>query len=440
MKYKASISITVLLALVAGAVVFAKRNPPVELMPTPTLISTGAVRPFEANPHLDPSTRLPVLFVTNRLPLLPPPDARYSILPGKELRFGVAHVRIGDDTLDWPALYKLSTTSNGGPRPLLRVERFDEQAKLGDDEEVGTDGPVRAFFDRVNTLIDQTPDRDVLVYVHGANSNVPRAASHAAQFRHFTGRRMVVILFAWPSAESLLRYATDVRNARFTVPVFARFLTLLADNTRAERIDVIAYSAGAQVVSPALALLSRELGGDAQRLRIGEVYFAAPDVDTRAFVADMAHYLPFVGAVTLSVNLNDRVLGIVQRRAGASRAGRPDLTELSDEDSRFLLDASGRAADESPFDLLNVQPETLPYMSTTAHAFWYDDPWVSSDILIKLQAHLRPERRALEANRAPDGVRYWTFPGDYPARLPTTVGRPAVPAEAAPPPPEAAQP
>ena len=125
--------------------------------------------------------------------------------------------------------------------------------------------------------------------MHGSNNTVPRAAAQAAQLRHFTGRRMVVLAFLWPSAGSILKYFTDVGNAAASVDPFVRLIELLAANTQAADIDVLAYSAGAQIVSPALARLGtarprRNARAVAPAPAPGAVYFAAPDIDTRRFV------------------------------------------------------------------------------------------------------------------------------------------------------------
>jgi esterase/lipase superfamily enzyme len=46
-----------------------------------------------------------------------------------------------------------------------------------------------------------------------------------------------------------------VKHAAKTAPLFARFIKQLARHTDAANINILAYSAGAQVASPALALL-----------------------------------------------------------------------------------------------------------------------------------------------------------------------------------------
>ena len=97
---------------------------------------------------------------------------------------------------------------------------------------------------------------------------------------------MVVLALLWPSAGSILKYFTDVVNAAASVDPFVRLLELLAANTDANRIDVLAYSTGAQIVSPALAMLGTPGQGETPeqprpRLRLGPICFAAPDTDTR---------------------------------------------------------------------------------------------------------------------------------------------------------------
>jgi esterase/lipase superfamily enzyme len=129
-------------------------------------------------------------------------------------------------------------------------------------------------------------------------------AAQAAQLRHFTGRRIVVLAFVWPSAGSLLRYFTDVGNAKASVKPFARLVEMLAEHTDASAIDVLAYSAGAQVVSPALALLgtSPRPGEKRQqlreRLRLKNIYFAAADIDTRQFINELGMYVDIVKGVS----------------------------------------------------------------------------------------------------------------------------------------------
>ena len=247
---------------------------------------------------------------------------------------------------------------------------------------------------------------------------MPRGAAQAAQLRHFTGRRMVVLAFLWPSAGSIARYFTDVANAAASVDAFVRLIELLAANTQAARIDVLAYSAGAQIVSPGLARLGTPRPGESreqlrQRLRLAQIYFAAPDVDTRQFVDDLARYVKVVDRVSVAANLNDSALRFASLVHRASRAGRPNPTELDVAQTEFLLEASS----ELGFDLLKVDPNAIPQLPQNSHAFWYEDPWVSSDLLGLMLLSAAPPHRGLEPANTDMGTVYWTFPSDFDERV-----------------------
>ena len=190
----------------------------------------------------------------------PATSRHYTILPGDNLHLGVATLNIGGGSKTWELLYQLSTTEDAGAkeRPALILDSMHEMAVVDGNLASPLDSPEgKEFFQQINDAIDKSVDKDLMVYVHGANTSVERAAGQAAQYRHFTGRNSVVLMFAWPSAENFMRYATDVANARRSEPKFARLLELLSRHTKAQGINVLAYSAGAMVASPGLARLDQ---------------------------------------------------------------------------------------------------------------------------------------------------------------------------------------
>lgn len=400
------------------AIALAGCQPRVYLMPTPAALRTGEHDPFKVNPLLEKTNRVQVVYATNRLPVGLPDARAYTILPSDILHLGVATLRIGSEGSSWEELYKLSTSPVEAERPEIELENLREVIRLAKDDDIKRLPPkAQAAFDNLNAVLTQALDKDVMVYVHGANSNVFRAAAQAAQYHHFTGRNSVVVTFAWPSTGSILQYGTDVENARRSVPVFARFIELLARHTQAKNINILAYSAGAQVASPGLALVAELAAGETReaarkRLRLGEIYYAAPDVDFKAFVEHLPRYIDLVRNVTLSVNLDDRTLAFAQLHHGVSRAGRPDPTELTPEETQWIIAASNRPH----FDVISVEPADIPQLSGGAHSFWYGNPWVSSDVLIQFLAHARPAQRGLTENQK-EGFRWWTFPKDYDQRV-----------------------
>ncbi|MGB5883122.1 MAG: alpha/beta hydrolase [Desulfobulbales bacterium] len=408
-----------LLFLVAGC------QPKVYLMPTPAALQTGEHDPFARNPELEETNRVVVAYATNRMGVGPEDDRKYITLFDGYLRLGTAQIRIGSVNKTWKDIYSLSTSRERQSDIRLDLEAAKELAELNSAAPIDELSPeARLFFEGLNEALDRSLDKDLILYVHGANNNFYRASAQAAQFHHFTGRNSVVLFYAWPSAESFLRYAVDVNNAGRTVPVFSRLLELLGRYTKARQIDILAYSAGAQVVSPALALLrenhaSENIGELKQQLRLGEVYFAAPDVDFKVFLENLATYIDLPQNVTLTVNPDDTVLALAAMHHNVSRAGSPDPDELSAEETRWVIDASRKM----PLDILWITAETIPDMSSGSHSFWYSHPWVSTDVLIQFLFQARPAERGLVPYEEADGVRLWYFPADYPEQSSQAINR-----------------
>jgi len=75
-------------------------------------------------------------------------------------------------------------------------------------------------------------------------------------------------------------------------------------------------------------------------------------------------------------------------------------------------------ATEDGIDVVQIRPENMPNTPATSHTFWYDDPWVSNDLLLLLLGGLAADTRGLVARTSPSGAAYWTFPPDYADRIP----------------------
>lgn len=415
--------ILLILVVVAVAVVVGLSfyQPPMRLMPTPKIFLGDGTNAFAVNPALGADNRVELFYATNRLSVGPRTRRTYAVLPGRDLHVGVGTIRIGGPGTLWEDIYDMSTNVVDSQRPRLNLETLAEMGSIADDGRLPAG--ARAWFAVIDAAIARSRDKDIIIYVHGANSTVERAAGQAAQLRHFTGQNSVVLLFAWPTAENFLVYPRDMVTAYGAAPQLARLIDLLARHTKARNIDVLTYSAGGTVGSDGLALVGREAGRKgALNPRLGEVYHAAPDADTRAFVDDLRDYAKTARRVTVAANMGDVTLRLSEVVNRGSRAGRPDIAELSPNAARFLLEATTGATSDVGLELLRVRPEDIPGLSDRSHSFWYNDPWVSSDVLLTFLFQLPPGERGLMAGTvalAPGKVaQYWAFPPDYPARLP----------------------
>ncbi len=401
-----------ILLLLAGC------DSPVRLMPTPVSFRSGEVDPFEKAGYKLQGTDLPVFYVTNRGAVIEKPEPIHTLLPSERLRMGVAHMRIGDATLDWETLHRLSTSDDPDERPIIHLQGLEQKAALGPGDSVAGSADAQAFFATIDKALAASEKRELVVYVHGANNTVARASAQAAQLRHFTGRRVVMLAFLWPSTGSILRYFTDVGHASASVAPFARMIEALAENTKASSIEVVAFSAGAQIVSPGMVKLATPRPPETreqlrQRLRLSQVYFAAPDIDTRRFANELAQFIDIVGRVSIAANLNDSALRFSAFVNRGSRAGSPNPTELDAVQTGFIIDASRQLG----FDVIKVDPTVIPNLPLRSHGFWFEDPWVSGDLLGLLLLNAEPQRRGLEPQEGPHGARYWTFPPDFKDRV-----------------------
>ena len=407
-----------LFTVLALALLHAGCQPQVYLMPSPVGLEKGGEL-FYLTERDEEANRLHTFYATNREPAPPRGQVdRYTTRPADTLRFGMVVHRVGGPDVTWDELYEASFATDRGGRLRLRTERVTEMAVVPLDVDP-SDTPLRAdeFFDRVNRLLQKTFDKDILVYVHGANCNVHRATAQGAQFYHFTGHNSIVLNFAWPSAESILKYRTDVRHARESVPAFARLIELLAARTDTRRINILAYSAGAQVVAPGLAYFEDLYPGTPkavlkERLRIGEVYFAAPDTAFEPFVGQYLRFRDIVGRTTVNLNTHDAILGMSAIQNGVSRLGSPDARELTEEQAvTFRREMNG-----ARLNLLDVG-DSEPLDLGVAHNAWFGHPWVSMDTLMLMLFNLDPLQRGLQTHWHNGVAKTYRFPADYDSRI-----------------------
>jgi len=402
------------LLLAAGVTAFfVWYHPPMRLMPAPLVLRGLDRDSLGLGADLADGAALEVFYATSRQPVGPRDGRIYTVVPDDSLHVGTAALRIGDDSTTFDQIIDWSTGASGDDRPFVRLTAMREWASVpfaGGDPAAGSD-----WFAAIDAALAQGGDRDILIYVHGANTTVERGVGQAALLHHYSGRNAVVVAFVWPTAENFLRYLLDVRNAYGSGPQLAALIAALAERTSAERIHVMTYSAGATVGSTGLARLAAE--APAAAARVGEVLHAAPDADFRTFVQDAAAYAPLAARTTAMVNLGDSALRIAQAVTRGSRAGRPDLRELGAADADWLLGA----ARAGTLEVVQITPETMDDLPPGSHTFWYDDPWVSSDVLATLLAGLPADRRGLaaaSAGAAAGEAPYWTFPPDYPDFMP----------------------
>ncbi len=154
--------------------------------------------------------------------------------------------------------------------------------------------------------------RDVLVFVHGFNTNFADAAFRFAQIVHDAGFKGVPVLFTWPSRGQLLAYPYDRESAFYSRDFLEANLRAIARDLGTTRMDILAHSMGTLLTLEAVRQAAiRGDGTFGGKLR--DIILAAPDVDLDVFKTQMREIRR---PVTVFVSADDRALDFSRRFAG----------------------------------------------------------------------------------------------------------------------------
>jgi esterase/lipase superfamily enzyme len=379
------------------------------LMPTPVLFQDERLDFAPRLPAALQSTRLPVFYATTRAPASPGEPGHYVNSAGEGMTLGSATVRMGEPGWTWDQLLASDLVSSVAQARPGAVERVDEFGTVRGDGSAGE--AERRFIAAIDARLAQTRNREIVVYVHGYRVTFDEVAVQMGSFAHFLGHGAVVT-FQWPTGLNFWNYITDCPRAERYIPDIERLVALLARSS-AERTNILAYSCGSPLLGAALARLRARHPTEgrtelAKRYRIGNVIFAASDVDFKTFAHDhVPPILDLAQQLIIYASRNDRALGFSSLIAGASRLGKPDVADLSPRElERLAADPRLQAIDVS--DVRGAHEMG----GMKGHGYWYANNWISTDVTLSLRHAIPPGQRCLV--NVPGKPLTWRFPDDYP--------------------------
>lgn len=146
---------------------------PLTLMPTPVIYSLGNIDPFA---HLGSGHRtpeIPVFYATNRLPSTERDMVSYQNVLDSRLHLGRATIRFGRVGASWKDVVRasLAEEDGGGEATPLVVTAVAPVAAIPLSETVPDplrSPGVKAFIDGINSELARAVDKEIIVYVHGA--------------------------------------------------------------------------------------------------------------------------------------------------------------------------------------------------------------------------------------------------------------------------------
>lgn len=247
----------------------------------------------------------------------------------------------------------------------------------------------KAFYKRMQSTLQRSRKKEVMVFVHGFNVAFKDAALRTAQLAYDLRIDGAPVLYSWPSQASLAKYKIDETNAEWTIPHLESFLWDLSRQSGAGSIYLIAHSMGNRPLTRALERIAARLTTPGAKPPFSEILLTAPDIDAEVF-ADLARIFRKTGErVTLYASSNDRALIASKEVNGYRRAGDSgdDIVVIPEVDT---VDVS--SVDTSLFGL--------------GHSYYGDNCSVLSDIVLLLRGRQPPPQRGLE-RKEKGGLAYW---------------------------------
>jgi esterase/lipase superfamily enzyme len=158
-----------------------------------------------------------------------------------------------------------------------------------------------------------------IVFVHGYNTTFDNAVYRTAQIAYDLKFDSAPFVYSWPSGGAVASYTYDRESTAQAEPHLKEFLELVAKESGAKSVSVIAHSMGNQLV---LRVLQDLMRATPPGVVLNQLVLAAPDVDRDAFEHVAKAIRGIANGVTLYAAANDRALGVSRRfHGGVPRAG-----------------------------------------------------------------------------------------------------------------------
>lgn len=425
MKLLRAIAGVTLLGFLVGCV--APQPGSTKMIPTPTGVVEGVAQPVDGIPRSELDDDIPVFLVSSRS--LDGDNKGSDIDPFGRGRnhertpnLAIATVGVGDG-LSSDEIYRETVTDVKRKKTRFELKSVElSPAVKGFDpsiitpEQLPRNNQSHPWITEIRRQVNDDPERRIVVYVHGYNTHLITNTELAAEFFHYRGRKGAVISFEWPSAGNILAYSEDKNRASQSTRLFRGVIAHLASKTGAEKIDIIAHSAGNPIVVNALREL-RLVESDyssaqlQEKYRIDNIILAAPDMDLVVFFnAVYDRFYDMANNVSVYASPKDKALMLSSKIFKDRRLGR-SIGELEDWEERFLV-----AVDE--IEMVDVSEAEAVHGGGTGHSYFHHNPWVSTDIGMFMNGVPAASRGLLRT----EGEVFWRFPEDYPGFLQSARG------------------
>ncbi|MFN9718302.1 MAG: alpha/beta hydrolase [Planctomycetota bacterium] len=313
-----------------------------------------------------------VFFATNRDPaesaaMAHDPDLFFGDERGN-LSYGTCEVSIPyrrtPGSLPEPSILKLEFSQDPAKHiVLLEIERL----------------PDAAFWKALRAKVEESPNRQLMLFVHGYCATFRDAARRTAQMAYDMNYQGPSMFFSWPAGSDVegfserANYLKDLRRAEESDEDLIHVLEELSRLSGAQRIHLVAHSMGNFVLTEALKTIDDRMNRSVARpLLFDQVAMAAPDLNARDFVeASGRRVRSFSRRFTVYVSRNDKALKLSKTVNGFEPLG-------------LLNSFSKQGAAMSLYELVDASPAQSGWFDS-GHVYYGDMPAMLRDLAFVFQ-------------------------------------------------------
>ncbi|MBD9624903.1 alpha/beta hydrolase [Ensifer sp. ENS06] len=216
----------------------------------------------------------------------------------------------------------------------------------------------------LNASVRKSPDRSVLVFIHGFNNRFEDSVYRFAQIVHDSGVKSAPVLVTWPSRGSLLAYGYDRESTNYTRNALESLFQYLAADKEVKEVSILAHSMGNWLTLEALRQMA--IRNDRLPAKFKNVMLAAPDVDVDVFrsqIEDMGDTHPqftlFVSQDDRALAFSRRVWGDIPRLGSIDPEQAPYKQELADNDITVIDLTKVKAGDSMHHGKFAESPQVV---------------------------------------------------------------------------------
>ena len=264
-----------------------------------------------------------------------------------------------------------------------------------------------AFFAELRRLVDNSPNRSLLIIVHGFREGFTSALRKTTFIASVLDINTPVLVFDWPGDQgsSLSGYRNARAMANASGADLARIIETIVREIGPDHLSLLANSMGGQVVVDAFTYLYEQPDLADAGKELAHVVLTAPDVDHADFNSQFKDEInALANDLTVYVSSNDRALLVSRMINRGQRLGESTLSADQLPEAASILRLV--EPDSNLITLVDVTPVNR---TRNFHNFSLETPEFYDDLFLRLTTDDMPQNRLIYRVQTAEDSVYWVL-------------------------------